>query len=229
MYDDNAQRKIVAFVPIRLNSKRIPGKNFRSLGNKPLMAYILETLLKVSRIDETYVYCSSDEIVPHLPHGVKYLQRSTELDNDETLGEEIYGAFVSEVYADIYILAHTTSPYIKYTTIENALGQVLDSGNDSAFSAEKVQTFVWYNGEPLNYNLKKIPRTQNIQPIFIETSAFYIFKRDVWCKEKQRIGNNPYISVVDKIEGMDIDDPDDFEMAEIIYKKEKDKSSYLGY
>jgi CMP-N-acetylneuraminic acid synthetase len=221
--------KIAAFVPIRLNSKRVPGKNFRTLGNKPLMVHILDTLLKVSRINEVYVYCSSDKIIPCLPHGVKYLQRSADLDKDETLGEEIYDAFVNEVYADIYILAHATSPFIKYTTIENALSHVLNSGNDSAFSAERVQTFAWYNGKPLNYSLKKIPRTQNIQPVFIETSAFYIFKRDVWRKEKQRIGNNPYISLVDKIEGMDIDDPDDFEMAEIIYKKEKDKSSYPGY
>jgi CMP-N-acetylneuraminic acid synthetase len=215
--------KIVAFVPIRLNSKRIPGKNLKILGDKPLMNHILETLLEVSRIDEIYVYCSSDKIVSRLPRGVKFFRRHTDLDRDDTLGEEIYDSFIREVYADLYILSHATSPFIKHTTIEDALVHILDLGHDSALSAEKVQTFAWYNGEPLNYSLKKVPRTQDIQPVFIETSAFYIFKRDVWIEKRQRIGDNPYISIVDKIEGIDIDNPDDFETAEIIYKQTKNK------
>ena len=61
--------KVVAFVPIRLNSKRVVGKNLKPLGGKPLMWYILETLAKVKNIDEVYVYCSSEEIIPHLPEG----------------------------------------------------------------------------------------------------------------------------------------------------------------
>ena len=86
--------KTVAFVPIRLNSKRVVGKNLKLLGNKPLLQYILETLVKVGNIDEVYVYCSSEEIIPLLPQGVKFLKRSELLDRDETLGKEIYNAFV---------------------------------------------------------------------------------------------------------------------------------------
>lgn len=93
--------KTVAFVPIRLNSKRVVGKNLKPLGGKPLMWYILETLVKVKGIDEVYVYCSSEEIIPHLPEGVKFLKRSEWLDRDETLGEEIYDAFTKEIDADI--------------------------------------------------------------------------------------------------------------------------------
>ena len=89
--------KVVAFVPIRLNSKRVVGKNLKILGGKPLMQYILETLVKVNNIDEVYVYCSSEEVIPYLPQGVKFLKRSTALDGDETLGKEIYEAFVKEV------------------------------------------------------------------------------------------------------------------------------------
>ena len=101
--------KVVAFVPIRLNSKRVVGKNLKPLGGKPLMWYILETLARVKNIDEVYVYCSSEEIIPYLPEGIKYLKRSEWLDRDETLGEEIYDAFTKEVDADVYMLAHTTS------------------------------------------------------------------------------------------------------------------------
>lgn len=206
--------KVVAFVPIRLNSKRVVGKNLKMLGNKPLLQYILETLTNATSIDEVYVYCSQEEIIPLLPQGVKFLKRNESLDRDETLGQEIYDAFTKEIDADVYVLAHTTSPFIKVETIDNAVRQVTEGNHDSAFSAQKVQTFTWYKGEPLNYDLKEIPRTQTIEPVYFETSAFYIFRKEIWTIEHQRIGSNPYIAIVNAIEGIDIDNPEDFEFAE---------------
>ena len=206
--------KTVAFVPIRLNSKRVMGKNLKMLGEKPLMYYVLETLSQVKSIDEIYVFCSSEEIQPYLPEGVQFLKRSESLDRDETLGCEIYDAFVDTVDADLYILAHTTSPFIKATTIENAIEKIKTGKYDSAFSAEKIQTFAWYDGKPLNYVLSHVPRTQDLKPVFVETSAFFMFKRDLWKTKRQRIGDNPYFSVIDKIEGVDIDTLEDFAFAE---------------
>lgn len=206
--------KIVAFVPIRLNSKRVVGKNLKILGGKPLMRYLLDTLIQVKKVDDIYVFCSSEEITAYLPEGVKFLKRRVELDSDTTLGKDIYEEFVGLVDADIYILAHTTSPFIKASTIDLGLEKIMNEGYDSAFSCEKVQTFAWYKGMPLNYDLKNVPRTQTIEPVYIETSAFFMFKRDVWKVHKQRIGFNPYFAVVDKIEAVDIDYPEDFEFAE---------------
>ena len=205
--------KVVAFVPIRLNSKRVVGKNLKMLGDKPLLQYILDTLKETPSIDEVYVYCSQEDICPLLPKGVKFLKRNELLDRDETLGQEIYDAFTKEVDADIYVLAHTTSPFIKAPTIDNAVRQVIDRNYDSAFSAQKVQTFSWYKGHPLNYNLKEIPRTQTIEPVYFETSAFYVFRKEVWTEAHQRIGAKPYMAIVDPIEGIDIDNPEDFEFA----------------
>lgn len=213
--------KTVAFVPIRLNSKRVVGKNLKMLGNKPLLCYILDTLVNVKRIDEVYVYCSSEEIIKYLPQGVKFLKRPEFLDRDETLGKEIYEEFTKTIDADVYVLAHTTSPFMKVTTVENALNKILDEGYDSAFSAEKIQTFAWFNGKTLNYDLKEIPRTQTIEPVYVETSAFFMFKREIWKVHRQRIGFNPYFAIVDKIEGVDIDWPEDFEFAEKILETYK--------
>lgn len=216
--------KTVAFVPIRLNSKRVVGKNLKMLGDKPLMCYVLETLSKVKGVDEVYCYCSNDKIIKYLPEGVKFLKRPESLDRDETLGKEIYEEFTKTVDADVYILAHTTSPFMKVETFENALNKIINNDYDSAFSAEKIQTFIWFKGKTLNYDLKEIPRTQTIEPVYVETSAFFMFKRDIWKVHKQRIGFKPYIAIVDKIEGVDIDWPEDFEFAEKIlgtYKVEK--------
>lgn len=208
--------KTVAFVPIRLNSQRVEGKNLRMLGGEPLLRHILKALCQVPAIDEVYVYCSDDSVRPYLPDGVRFLRRDTCLDRNETLGSEIYDAFTSEVDADIYILAHATSPFIRPATIADALHKVTDEGYDSAFSAERLQTFAWFKGQPLNYSLKAIPRTQEIEPVYVETSAFFIFRREVWRDQHQRIGSRPYMAVVDRIEGIDIDYPEDFALAEVI-------------
>jgi len=208
--------RTVAFVPLRLNSKRVEGKNLRLLGGKPLMCHILDTLTKVEGIDEVYAYCSSEKIKEHLPAGARFLKRPEWLDRDETLGEEIYDEFIKAIDADVYVLAHATSPFTKKETIGNALQSIIEGGYDSAFSCEEVRTFAWFKGRPLNYDLKHIPRTQTIEPVMVETSAFFMFRREVWTELHQRIGLNPYFAKVDKIEGVDIDWPDDFSLAEKI-------------
>ena len=208
--------KTVAFVPIRLNSQRVAGKNLRPLDGSPLMCHILKTLTTVEGIDEVYVFCSDESIRPLLPEGVRFLRRDPSLDRDTTLGREIYDSFTASVDADLYILAHATSPFIRAATLADALGKVRSGEYDSAFSAEKIQTFAWFEGRPLNYALDNIPRTQTIEPVYIETSAFFIFSRELWCGRGRRIGDRPYMAVVDRIEGLDIDYPEDFAMAEII-------------
>ena len=208
--------KTVAFVPIRLNSKRVESKNLRLLAGKPLMCYVMKTLVSVPSIDEVYCYCSDGGVVPLLPEGVRFLRRDKLLDSDQTLGQDIYDAFVSQVDADIYVLAHATSPFVRATTVAEALSHVVDGSHDSAFSVERMQTFAWYEGRPLNYRLSDIPRTQDIEPVYVETSAFFIFRRQVWTKMHQRIGRSPYMAVVDRVEGVDIDWPEDFEFAERI-------------
>ena len=208
--------KTVAFVPIRLNSQRVAGKNLRPLGGEPLMCHILKTLTEVEAIDEVYVYCSDESIRKLLPEGVRLLLRDASLDRDTTLGREIYDAFTAEIEADIYVLAHATSPFIRAATLAEALGKVQSGEYDSAFSAERIQTFAWFEGRPLNYRLDDIPRTQTLEPVYIETSAFFIFPRELWCGRGRRIGDRPWMAVVDRIEGLDIDYPEDFAMAEII-------------
>jgi CMP-N-acetylneuraminic acid synthetase len=208
--------KKVAFVPIRLNSQRVEGKNLRELGGRPLMTYLLQTLTQVENIDEVYLYCSNPDVQQYLPEGVKFLQRDQSLDSNTTLGEEIYDAFTSAVDADIYILAHATSPFIRSATIADAVARVESGEYDSAFSAERVQTFAWWDGKPLNYSLDRVPRTQDLEPVYVETSAFFVFEREVWRGKRRRIGERPYMAVTDRIESMDIDNPDDFLLAEAI-------------
>lgn len=213
--------KTVALVPIKLNSQRIPHKNLKNLSGHPLCWFVPNTLSKVKGIDEVYVYCSDEKVQDYIPHNVKFLKRSSELDKDSVKGFDIYSSFIREIDADIYVLAHTTSPFTRVETIEDALSHVLNGENDSSFSARRVQTFCWYDGKPINYDLNDVPRTQDMKPIFVETSGFFIFKKEIFTEYHRRIGFKPYIKEVDEVESVDIDEPKDFEFAELIAKSLK--------
>lgn len=205
--------KIVAFVPIKLNSQRLPHKNILPIGGKPLCAHICNTLLSAEGIDETYVYCSDEKVVQYLPDGIRFLQRDSRLDGDLVKGKEIYERFIDTVNADIYILAHTTSPFIRKESIEAALGKVMSGEYDSAFSAERKQTFCWYQGKPVNYDLTDVPRTQDMEPVWVETSAFFIFRKEIFTVHGRRIGFHPYIQEVSGMETVDIDTRADYDLA----------------
>ncbi len=210
--------KVIAVVPMKLNNRRLPQKNTRSFTNgKPLCYYILNTLLKSKKIDEVYVYCSNEDIKEFIPEGVHYLKRSTSLDQDTTKMNEVLKCFTSEVPADVYVMTHTTAPFIKIESIENGLDKVLSGEYDSSFAAKKLQDFLWKDGKPFNYELDNIPRTQDLDPLYEETSGFYIYKSDVIKKLGRRIGNNPYIVEVSEIEGIDIDELEDFQIADSVY------------
>lgn len=205
--------KTVAFVPIKLNSLRLPYKNILPIAGHPLCWHICHMLTQVKEIDEIYVYCSDESVVQYLPEGILFKKREKWLDGDLVKGFDIYKSFIEEVDADIYVLAHATSPFIKASSVKDAISHVLSGENDSAFSAERIQTFAWFQGKPINYDLDDVPRTQNMQPIWIETSAFYMFQKEIFTIYKRRIGFKPYIQEVTGIEAIDIDEKKDYELA----------------
>lgn len=205
--------KVVAFVPIKLNSQRLPHKNILPIAGHPLCWHLCNTLLKVNNIDEVYVYCSDERVTDYIPEGVILKKRDKKLDGDLVKGFDIYRSFISEVDADVYVLAHTTSPFIRQESIDNALKHIVSGSNDSAFSAEKIQTFAWYKDKPINYDLNDVPRTQDLEPIWVETSAFFMFKKEIFTDYNRRIGFNPYIQEVSGIEAIDIDEKKDYDLA----------------
>lgn len=211
-------KKVVAVVPIKLNSERLPNKNIKPFDNgKPLCSYILNTLLKIKDIDEVYVYCSNPRIKDFIPENVTYLKRSEELDQNTTKINEVLSSFSKDVPADVYVMTHTTAPFVKAQSIEKGLEAVLSGKYDSAFAAKKIQDFLWKDGQPFNYELNNIPRTQDIEPLYMETSGFYIYTDEIINKLNRRIGDRPYIVEVGEIESVDIDEKEDFDIANALY------------
>lgn len=210
--------KTVAIVPMKLNNRQLSQKNTKCFTNgKPLCYYILSTLLNVDGVDEVYVYCSNPDIQEFIPEGVKYLKRSESLDQDTTKMNEVLQCFAADVPADIYVMTHTTAPFISKESTEKGLKAVVSGEYDLSFAAKKLHDFLWKDGVPFNYELNNIPRIQDLPALYEETSGFYIYKNEVMTKLNRRIGEKPYIVEVGEIESVDIDEAEDFMIADAIY------------
>jgi len=177
---------------------------------------LLDMLSDIDIIDERYVYCSDEKISEFLPSTVTFLKRDVSLDLPTSNFTQIFESFMHQVDADIYVYAHATAPFIKKETVLECLEQVLTYGYDSAFCAAKIQDYLWFNSQPLNFDAENIPRSQDIPPIYRETSGVYVFKKEVFKKYKRRIGNNPFIKEVTLKEAVDINNPEDFILAEAL-------------
>ncbi len=210
----------VALIPIKLGSKRGPGKNIKPFfDGTPLMSFIQKACLDAGNIDEVYIYCSDDAVIPYVLPGVKYLKRPEYLDGDNINANDFIREFMNSVDADIYVNAHTTSPFARPETLEELVDKVAGGEYDSAFCAEPIRTFMWENGKPINFDPDHFPRTQDLPLIYGETSIAYVFTKQSFIKHNRRLGSRPYIKEVGKIEAMDIDYPEDFEIADAIYKE----------
>lgn len=206
--------RIVAIMPIKLKNERCPGKNTRLLGDKPLLQYELNSLKATGLCSEIIVYCSDEAVMPFLPQGVNFLQRPKELDLSTSNFSQIFSCFMAEKDADIYVYAHATAPFVTTETMTECIEAVKFGKNDSAFCAEMLQDYLWMDGKPLNFDATNVPRTQDLKPIYKETSGVYVFTKEVFKKYKRRIGVNPFIKVVSFREAVDIDNPEDFALAE---------------
>jgi len=211
-------KEVVAFVPIKLNSQRLPGKNLLPLGGHAMCWHIFDALKKCANIQKIYVYCSTPEIMKYVPEGVQFLQRPAFLDGDEIKGAQIYESFIAQVPADIYVLAHATSPLVSAGSIYDAVDHVLSGNYDSAFSVSEHKTFAWFDGRPVNYTPEDVVRTQDLKPVYLETSAFFVFQKELFTEHGRRIGFRPRMCVLNQREAVDIDTASDYELAKYYFR-----------
>lgn len=210
--------KTVAMIPIKMNNQRLPGKNIKTFSDgTPLVTFIQRACAGAKNVDEVYVYCSSEEVKPYIIDGVKFLKRPEWLDGDDKNCNDIIRQFMKEVDAEIYVASHATGPFTQSASIDSCIDMVKTGKYDSAFLANGIQQFLWSDGNAVNFDVQNFPRTQELKPIFIETPGAYVFTKNTFLKYNRRVGVNPYIHRVSEIESRDIDNPEDFLIADAIY------------
>jgi CMP-N-acetylneuraminic acid synthetase len=217
--------RIVGLVPMRHVSARVPGKNYRPLARKPLYTYILSTLLGCTEIDKVVVDTDSQTIIDGVKQEfpqVEILVRPEHLRAGEIPMNEVLLHDISQVPADLYLQTHSTNPFLRTETVSRAIQSLIKNfpAYDSLFSVTRIQRRLWDElARPINHNPSILLRTQDLPPVYEENSCIYLFSRQILEQRRNRIGERPLLFEMDPIEALDIDEEQDFLLAEIIKRE----------
>jgi CMP-N-acetylneuraminic acid synthetase len=222
-------KKIVALVPMRHHSLRVPGKNYRTLAGKPLYTYILGTLLDCPEISQVVVDTDSPVIMEGIRTGfpqVAVVERPLHLRADTIPTNEILLHDTSLFPADLYLQTHSTNPLLRPETVSSSIRTLLENfpAYDSLLSVTRFQTRLWDSlARPINHNAAILLRTQDLPPIYEENSCIYIFSRETLVLKRNRLGERPYMFEIDRAEAWDIDEELDFQIADLLLKQQDAK------
>jgi CMP-N-acetylneuraminic acid synthetase len=214
--------RVVALVPMRHHSQRVPGKNYRLIAGKPLYHHIVETLLQCPEITRIVIDTDSPEIrdgVAKSFPSVDVLERPEYLRADDVSMNEVLLYDSSKYPADLYLQTHSTNPMLKVESVRSAVKFMQSNypAYDSLFSVTRIQRRLYDSlARPINHNPNILLQTQDLPPVYEENSCMYIFTRETLEKRRTRIGDRPLMFTLDAIEAWDIDEELDFRIADIM-------------
>lgn len=217
--------KIVAIVPMRHVSERVQGKNFRMFAGEPLYRRIVSTLLSCKEISNVMIDTDSDVIMEDAASvfpSVLLYRRPEHLRDGMTPMNDVLLSSVAHIDADYYLQTHSTNPLLRSVSVSGAIKAFTAklSKHDSLFSVTRLQTRLWNSRtEPLNHDPSVLMRTQDLEPVYEENSCMYLFSKASLEKYGNRIGTRPLMFEIDKLEAQDIDDEQDFKLAEALFKQ----------
>lgn len=217
--------KLVALMPMRHSSERIPGKNYRPFGDgRPLFQHMLDTLLACPQIDKVVIDTDSPVIMEQCQEkypDVVLLERPEHLRDGGIAMNDVLLHDINQVDSEFYLQTHSTNPLLSLETMQAAIETFFANYPmyDSLFTVTKVQTRFW---DPLaraiNHNPNILLRTQDLPPFYEENSCLYIFEKKTLVERHNRIGNRPYMFEMDPFEAQDIDEEINFQVAEAIFR-----------
>ncbi len=229
MIDQN--KRVTALLPMKAHSARVASKNFRMIAGKPLFRWILDTLVATPGIDEVVVNTDARHILRDngLEDGdydgrVRIRDRKPEICGDFVSMNLVLQDDVDHVPSDYYVMTHTTNPLLRSETITRMLEEFVsaekDARADSLFSVNRHQTrFYTPEGAPINHDPDNLIRTQDLPPYYEENSVFYVFTGDSFAVNGARIGRKPILFETPPLESVDIDEQEDWFVAESLLQR----------
>jgi CMP-N-acetylneuraminic acid synthetase len=217
--------RVVALVPMRHDSERVPGKNYRPFAGEPLYARVVAMLLGVPAIAQVVIDTDSPVILGHAARHfptVRLIERPLELRDGRVPMNEVLLHDVAQAPADLYLQTHCTNPLLRGETVGRALAAMVAAWprHDSLLGVTRLQTRLYdASGRALNHDPAVLLRTQDLPPVFEENSCLYLFTGDGLRARRNRIGERPLRFEVPREEAWDIDEELDFEVAEFLWRR----------
>lgn len=219
------EQQITVLIPMKGHSERVPNKNMRDFNGVPLYHCILKSVLASKYVKEVVINTDSEIIKENALSSferVRVIDRPASIQGDFVPMNTVIKYDLEHSEGEHFMQTHSTNPLLKTETIDKAIKTYFDnlSQYDSVFGVTKLQTrLYWEDGKAVNHNPEELLRTQDLPPLFEENSNFYIFsKKAFYENEEKRIGKKPLMVEVDKLEATDIDNPEDFVIAELLDK-----------
>lgn len=215
-------RRWCALVPMRHESERVPGKNYRALAGRPLFFYVLDALHEVEEIDLVVVDTDSPtikDLCAESYSGVVVLDRPAEIAGGEVPMTTVLAHDVAQLQHDWFVQTHSTNPFLTPTTISRAIRTISRTEDaDSLFTVSRFQGRLYdSNGGAINHDPAVLLRTQDLTPVFLENSNLYLFSREL-ALQGDRIGKRPIMLEMSAREAHDIDTEDDWDLAVLLAK-----------
>ena len=216
---------VIALLPMKGHSERVAGKNLRPLAGRPLYHWVMRTLLATKMISEVVVDTDSDEIADDVRLNfpdVPVRERPSDLVGDLVAMHDIVARFVAEhPSGEVFVQTHATNPLLRHQSLERAIQTFLnDDAHDSLMSVTGWQARLYdHEGRALNHDPNVLLRTQDLPRVYVENSNFYVASREVILATGKRIGSNPLLFPLGRLESLDIDDESDFRVAECLVEE----------
>jgi len=208
------------------HSERVPGKNARPIAGKPLCFWMLEMLAEAPFVAQILVNTDSESLAEIVrdKRKVRVLMRPEEIQGDfVSMNRIIEHDLARAVQFEHFIQTHSTNPLLSLNTLLGAIALYETEDCDSVFSVTRHQArFYSERLCPINHNPVQLLRTQDLSPLYEENSNFYVFSRKSFEVANARIGSRPRVFEVPALEAVDIDTPEDWDLAELLLIR-KDK------
>lgn len=216
---------VIAIVPMKGHSARVPRKNLKPMCGRPLYHWIVRTLLDAQTVSRVVVETDADEIEADVAASfpdVTVLRRPVHLHGDDVPMNAVIDNAMRQLPEAVFLQSHSTNPLLRSATVDRAVAAYRGTGgHDSLFAVTRWQTrFFWADGKPVNHNPNELIPTQDLPPLYEENSNIYIFTRGSFDLRGHRIGENPYLFEMEYMEAVDIDEMQHFHLAEALMSRQ---------
>lgn len=219
--------KVLAVIPARHGSKGVKGKNYRDFNNKPLITWTMEIVKSLKYIDYS-VISSNCKYIQKIASEKKFnfIKRPQALSSDTSRTEESILHTVNQLKKrnltfDYIFIFEPTSPLRKVSTINRAFNFLKKEKINSLMTVTKIDKFI--GKIKSNKFLSLLPETkrrrQERESFFSEVGVIYIIRYDYFLKTKKIVNKNTFPFEVDEIESFDINNNEDFLLAEIFHSE----------
>ncbi len=217
---------IKALVAVRSGSVRVKNKNIRPFANSCLLEIKLEQLKHISCLDGVVVNSNDDYMLDIARNmGCEIVKRDEYYASNQVSMSDVYKNMAENFNADVVAYINVTNPLLEAATITRAVNKYMECVKENQFdsvnTAHLIKEFLFRDNQPINYDLRHQPRSQDLPDIAALNFAVNVISKEHMIEYKNVVGNKPSLMIIDEIEAMDIDNEIDFSFAEYVYRSRK--------